>query len=243
MNTPQINDFTQKLKEYDEAFDFYMDYGKLPDNIRKGDLLGGFIGQTIQDNPQLESQDPLWTELLKEEIMKFIEAMLHLFQPIEEYHRKEQAFIAVFTSGSVVQKREMWGQAVKVIESQYKAEELNLEGYRQQLSESESDEQIETILNALGKEWEKACDDKAVERKKKLIEDNQLRWEHHIKEHGLSDYEERRKVEHFFYSFPELKDLLQIIGREQPKREDEMDDTIRRYLPLLPSPPQPSAEA
>ena len=243
MNTPQINDFTQKLKEYDEAFDFYMDYGKLPDNIRKGDLLGGFIGQTIQDNPQLESQDPLWTELLKEEIMKFIEAMLNLFQPIEEYHRKEQAFIAVFTSGSVVQKREMWGQAVKVIESQYKAEELNLEGYRQQLSESESDEQIETILNALGKEWEKACDDKAVERKKKLIEDNQLRWEHHIKEHGLSDYEERRKVEHFFYSFPELKDLLQIIGREQPKREDEMDDTIRHYLPLLPSPPQPSAEA
>lgn len=56
MNTPKINDFTQKLKEYDEAFDFYMDYGKLPDNIRKGDLLGGFIGQTIQDNPQLESR-------------------------------------------------------------------------------------------------------------------------------------------------------------------------------------------
>lgn len=243
MNTPQINDFTQKLKEYDEAFDFYMDYGKLPDNIRKGDLLGGFIGQTIQDNPQLESQDPLWTELLKEEIMKFIEAMLHLFQPIEEYHRKEQAFIAVFTSGSVVQKRKMWGQTVKVIESQYKAEELNLEGYRQQLSESESDEQIETILNAMGKEWEKVCDDKEVERKKKLIEDNHLRWERHIKEHGLSDYEERRKVEHFFYSFPELKDLLQIIGREQPKREDEMDDTIRRYLPLLPSPPKPAAEA
>ena len=243
MNTPQINDFTQKLKEYDEAFDFYMDYGKLPDNIRKGDLLGGFIGQTIQDNPQLESQDPLWTELLKEEIMKFIEAMLHLFQPIEEYHRKEQAFIAVFTSGSAVQKRKMWGQAVKVIESQYKAEELNLEGYRQQLSESESDEQIETILNAMGKEWEKFCDEKEVERKKKLIEDNQLRWERHIKEHGLSDYKERRKVEHFFYSFPELKDLLRIIGREQPKREDEMDDTIRRYLPLLPSPPKPAAEA
>ena len=55
MNTPQINDFTHKLKEYDEAFDFYMDYGKLPDNILKGDLLGGFIGQTIQDNPQLET--------------------------------------------------------------------------------------------------------------------------------------------------------------------------------------------
>ena len=148
MNTVDEDSFAQKLKVYDDAFDFYMDCGRLPDNFSQGDLLGGFIVQTIQDNPQLESQDPLWTELLKEEIMKFIEAMLHLFQPIEEYHRKEQAFIAVFASGSAVQKRKMWGQAVKVIESQYKAEELNLEGYRQQLSESESDEQIETILNA-----------------------------------------------------------------------------------------------
>ena len=77
MNSIDTDSFVQKLKEYDEAFDFYMDYGKLPDNLPSGDLLGGFIGQTIQDNPQLESQDPLWTELLKEELMKFVEAMLH----------------------------------------------------------------------------------------------------------------------------------------------------------------------
>lgn len=235
--------FAQKLKDYDEAFDFYMDCGRLPDSLSQGDPLGDFIGQTIQDNPQLESQDPLWAELLKEEIMKFIEAMLRLFQPIEEHHRKEQKFIAAFAGGSIAKKREMWRQTVDVIESQYKAEELNLEGYRRQLSERESMEQVETILNAMGKEWEKACGEKEMERKKKLIEDNQSRWERHVKEYGLSDYNERRKVEHFFYSYPELKDLLRIIGREQPKREDEMDDTIRRYLPLLPSPPKPSLEA
>ena len=73
--------------------------------------------------------------------------------------------------------------------------------------------------------------------------DHQSRWERQIKEHGLSDYKERRKIERFFYSFPELIDLLRIIGREQPKREDEMDDTVKRYLPLLPSPPKPAAEA
>ena len=235
--------FAQKLKDYDEAFDFYMDCGRLPGSLSQGDPLGDFIGQTIQDNPQLESQDPLWAELLKEEMMKFIEAMLRLFQPIEEHHRKEQKFIAAFAGGSIAKKREMWRQTVDVIESQYKAEELNLEGYRRQLSERESMEQVETILNAMGKEWEKACGEKEMERKKKLIEDNQLRWEHHIKEHGLSDYKERREIECFFYSYPELKDLIRIIGREQPKREDEMDDTIRRYLPLLPSPPKPSVEA
>ena len=72
MNMVDEESFAQKLKDYDEAFDFYMDCGRLPDNFSQGALLGGFIGQTIQDNPQLESQDPLWTELLKEEIMKFI---------------------------------------------------------------------------------------------------------------------------------------------------------------------------
>ena len=243
MNTPQNNDFAQKLKEYDEAFDFYMDYRKLPENMSKGDLLGGFIGQTIQDNPQLESQDPLWTELLKEELMKFIEAMLQLFQPIEEYHRKEQAFIAVFVGGGLMQKRNMWGQTTKIIEQNYKSGELNLEGYKDQLNECSSEQQKEIILNALGHEWKKASDDKVEERKQNVLSTNQKRWEQHLKEYGLSDYKERQKVERFFYSYPELRELIRMIGREQPQREDEMDDTIRRYLPILPSSPKPAAEA
>ena len=79
----EMTDITNKLQEYDEAFDFYMDRGQLPESIPQGDLLGDFISQTIQDNPQLESQDPIWVEILKDELMKFIEAMLKLFQPIE----------------------------------------------------------------------------------------------------------------------------------------------------------------
>ncbi|MFQ9995584.1 MAG: hypothetical protein ACLRV7_00625, partial [Hoylesella buccalis] len=164
MNTPQNNDFAQKLKEYDEAFDFYMDYGKLPENMSKGDLLGGFIVQTIQDNPQLESRDPLWTELMKEELMKFIETMLQVLQPIEEYHRKEQAFIKAFVGGGLTQKRNMWGQTTKIIEQNYKLGELNLEGYKDQLNECNSDQQKEIILNALAHEWKKASDDKDEER-------------------------------------------------------------------------------
>ncbi len=243
MNTLQTNDIAQKLKEYDEAFDFYMDFGKLPGNLPEGDLLGGFIGRTLQDNPQLESQDPLWTDLLKEELMKFIEAMLQLFQPIEEYHRKEQAFIAVFADGGLTQKRNMWGQTIKVIEQNYMPEELNLDGYKEQLKECDSEQQKEIILNTLGREWKKASDEKMVERKQILLSTHQQRWEHHLKEYGFTDYKERKKVEQIFYSYPELQDLIRIIGREQPQCEDEMDDTIRRYLPLLPSPPKPSAEA
>ena len=75
-------DIAKKLQEYDDAFDFYMDRGRMPDTVPPEDLLGGFLKQTIDENPQLESQDPLWKELLKEEVMKFLEAMLELFQPI-----------------------------------------------------------------------------------------------------------------------------------------------------------------
>ena len=189
--------------------------------MSKGDLLGGLIGQTIQDNPQLESQDPLWTELLKEELMKFIEAMLQLFKPIEEYHRKEQAFIAVFVGGGLTQKRNMWGQTTKIIEQNYKPGELNLEGYKDQLNECSSEQQKEIILNALGHEWKKASDDKEEERKQNLLSINQKRWEQHLKEYGLSDYKERQKVERFFYSYPELRELIRMIGREQPQRFHE----------------------
>ena len=95
----EMTDITSKLQQYDEAFDFYMDRGQLPESIPQSDLLGGFISQTIQDNPQLDSQDPIWVEILKDELMKFIEAMLKLFQPIEKSHRQEKALIAAFASG------------------------------------------------------------------------------------------------------------------------------------------------
>lgn len=34
-----MTDISKKLQEYDEAFDFYMDRGQLPDSIPHGDLL------------------------------------------------------------------------------------------------------------------------------------------------------------------------------------------------------------
>ena len=59
---------TQRLTAYDEAFDFYMDRGRMPDAVPSNDLLGGFMQQAINENPQLDSQDPLWKEIMKEEI-------------------------------------------------------------------------------------------------------------------------------------------------------------------------------
>ena len=235
----EMTDITNKLQEYDEAFDFYMDRGQLPESIPQGDLLGDFISQTIQDNPQLESQDPIWVEILKDELMKFIEAMLKLFQPIEENHRQEKTLIAAFASGGTDRKRALWKQVYRTIKTEYKPIEVNIDGYIEQIKNNED---LDAVFVSMVKDWEKACDQREVRLKKLTIERNEKVWEHHGKECGNYDYEERKKIETVVYSYKALAEMLRIIGREQPKREDEMDDTVKRYLPLLPSPPKPAVE-
>ena len=235
----EMTDITNKLQEYDEAFDFYMDRGQLPESIPQGDLLGDFISQTIQDNPQLESQDPIWVEILKDELMKFIEAMLKLFQPIEENHRQEKTLIAAFASGGTDRKRALWKQVYRTIKTEYKPIEVNIDGYIEQIKNNED---LDAVFVSMVKDWEKACDQREVRLKKLTIERNEKVWEHHVKECGNYDYEERKKIETVVYSYKALAEMLRIIGREQPKRENEMDDTVKRYLPLLPSPPKPAVE-
>lgn len=235
----EMTDITSKLQQYDEAFDFYMDRGQLPESIPQGDLLGGFISQTIQDNPQLESQDPIWVEILKDELMKFIEAMLKLFQPIEENHSQEKALIATFASGETDKKRALWKQVFRTIKAEYKPTEVNIEGYVEQIKNNED---IDDVFASMVKDWEKACDQRETRLKKLTIERNGKAWEHHVKEVGIHDYQLLKKTETVVYSYQALAEILRVIGREQPKREDEMDDTVKRYLPLLPSPPKPAVE-
>lgn len=235
-----MTDIIKKLQEYDEAFDFYMDRGQLPDSIPHGDLLGGFISQTVQDNPQLESQDPLWIEVLKDELMKFIEAMLKLFQPIEENHRQEKALIAAFATGGIGLKRTLWPQVYRTLKYQYKPVEVNIDGYVEQMKDKDD---LEAIFTSLVKDWDKACDQRLQRLKELTIRRNKKNWEHRVKEWGQVDYKQRKKVERLVYSYPALAEIVRTMGREQPpKREDEMDDTIKRYLPLLPSPPKPAVE-
>lgn len=235
----EMTDITSKLQQYDEAFDFYMDRGQLPESIPQGDLLGGFISQTIQDNPQLESQDPIWVEILKDELMKFIEAMLKLFQPIEKSHRQEKALIATFASGETDKKRALWKQVFRTIKAEYKPTEVNIEGYVEQIKNNKD---LDDVFASMVKDWEKSCDQRETRLKKLTIERNGKAWEHHVKEVGIHDYQQLKKTETVVYSYQALAEILRVIGREQPKREDEMDDTVKRYLPLLPSPPKPAVE-
>ena len=196
------DDISQKLAAYDDAFDFYMDRGRMPDGVPSDDLLGGFMQQAINENPQLKEQ-----------------------------YRQEKNLIQVFTKGNIDKKRELWPKVYSTIKQQFKPEEVNIDGYVQQFKDS-----------PLVKDWDTACDHRLTEYEAACIERNKAYWEQSIREHGNTDYRERKKIQKMFYSYPQMVEIVNMIGREKPHREDEKDDTIRRYLPILPSPPTPAVE-
>ena len=132
----------------------------------------------------------------------------------------------------------MWPKVYSTIKQQFKPEEVNIDGYVQQFKDSDP----ESVFGPLIKDWDTACDHRLTEYEAACIERNKAYWEQSIREHGNTDYRERKKIEKMFYSYPQMVEIVNMIGREKPHREDEKDDTIRRYLPLLPSPPTPAVE-
>lgn len=231
-------DIAQKLQEYDAAFDFYMDRGQMPETIPQGDILGGIVGQAIEENLLLNNQDPLWTELLKDEVMRFIAALLQLFQPLEAQHEQEKGLIRLFADGGIEQKRKMWGQVSQTIKREYTKDQVHIDGYVEQMNPQDT----EAVLSSLIKDWERACDEKLEQQKKTTVEIYKKKWKRHIREHGSLDYQEHKRIEKIVFSYPALAEIVRIMGREQPKREDEMDEIVTRYLPILPSPPKPAIE-
>lgn len=231
-------DIAQKLQEYDAAFDFYMDRGQMPETIPQGDILGGIVGQAIEENLLLNHQDSLWTELLKEEVMRFIAALLQIFQPLEAQHEQEKGLIRLFADGGIEQKRKMWGQVSQTIKREYTKDQVHIDGYVEQMNPQDT----EAVLASLIKDWEKACDEKLEQQKKTTVEIYKKKWKRHIREHGSLDYQEHKRIEKIVFSYPALAEIVRIMGREQPKREDEMDESVTRYLPILPSPPKPAIE-
>lgn len=227
-----------RLAVYNEAFDIYLDTGEMPRNVQNGDLLGDYIKTVIDSNPQLDSQDPTWKEVLKDDLLAFLSAILSAFIPVEEEHKKELAFIGMFKNATLEMQREMWPTVYKHVKSNYKPTEVNIDGYVQQFQGNSAQD----VIDALTNDWAKACNKKKDEREKNILENNKVRWERSARDAGQLDYERRKKNEREFLRYPVLKDIVRIIGREQPQRNDELDDITYKYVPVLLSTPAKTVE-
>lgn len=222
----------QRMQYYSETFDFYMDSEDHPDFEPANDILGQYIQSVVADNPQLDSQNPLWTEILKDDLMRFLQALLSLYEPIEKEHDKQSKMIYAFTKANMNGKRKMWNVVSQTIKQFYAAQEVNIEGYINQMQQMD-EESKSMVLSILAKDWEKANDEYMERIEKEILDKNKNIWECSVRDHGIEDYERVRKIEHVFYRYPALTEIVKIIGREQPENKKEQDDILFKYKPLI----------
>lgn len=221
--TDYIND---RLDTYAEAFDFYIERREMPPEIADDDQLGAYMRQVIDENPHLVSADPLWAEVLKENLMEFFQALLHHFSQIEQQLNAELAMINRFRSSSIEQKRRQWSGIVGHLKQRYTKFEVNIDGYAQRFDGSNN----EAVFAALTSDWESACQSHAEETRKEMLARSKQNWAQRFRVIGDQDYIERRKIEDIVYKSPVLSEIVDIIGRARDT-DGTVDNLMYSYLP------------
>lgn len=219
----------RKVGVYSEAFDFYMDCGQMPDIVPGGDLLAGYLKSVIDANPQLDSLDATWKEVLKDDLLAFLSALLGAFFEIEQAHQKEIAFIEAYQKADIGKQRQLWGSVYKYVKEHYVLIDVNIDGYVEQFKEHETQD----VIDALTEDWKKTADKRLNQKEEQLLELNKDRWERRMREWGRSDYKRRKNIDQMYYRYPVLQEIVHIIGREQPQRKDEKDDIVYKFMPIL----------
>lgn len=219
----------QRVAMYNEAFDFYMDCGHMSDMVPDGDMLAGYMKSVIDANPQLDSQDTTWKEVLKDDLLSFLSAILGAFFEIEQEHQKEMAFIEAYQKAEIGKQRQLWGTVYKHVKGNYAPFDVNIDGYIEQFTDHETQDVIDTLTE----DWKKAADKRLYKKEDQLLEQNKDKWERRMREWGRSDYERRKKIDKMYYHYPVLQDIVHIIGREQPQHKETKDDIVYKYMPIL----------
>lgn len=221
-------DIDAKLDEYSEAFDFYMECGEMPPTMSEDDCLAGYMRKVIDSNPQIDGSDPTWVEVLKEDLISFFTALLEQFRTMQLEAMIELAMIAQFREASIEQKRMMWKQVCDTIETGYSKYEINLPGYTIQFKTNDK----EAVFAALTNDWEAACKNRLERRERQMLERSRKRFEIYCKEAGTRDYEDKKKIDNYIHRYPQIKEIVDLIGRDKDSTKEEKDTIIYKFLPV-----------
>ncbi len=220
-------DVDAKLEEYSEAFDFYMECGEMPPSIPSDDCIAGYMKEVIDNNPQIDGSDPTWVEVLKEDLISFFTALLEQYRILQIEAMKELAMIAKFREAAIEEKRMMWQEVYTTIEAGYSKYDVNLPGYKAQFKTDDKD----AIFSALTSDWENACKAKLDRKERQMLSRAKMQFEQLSRDAGTRDYEDKKKVENYVHRYPQLKEIVDMIGRDKDSSEEEKDTVVYRFLP------------
>ncbi len=221
-------DVDARLNEYSEAFDFYMEFGKMPDGISEEDYLATYMREVIDSNPLIDGSDPSLVEILKDELISFFTALLERFRTLQLETMKELEMISRFTEASIRDKRLMWHEVSTTITSRYSKYEVNMPGFTEQFRDGDK----EAIFAALTSDWENACKERLNHSELQIFERSKQKFDM-IRSYACNvDYEDQKRIENFVYSFPQLKEIVDMIGRDHDSVKEEIDSITCKFIPV-----------
>lgn len=226
----------ERLNTYSEMFDLYLDRGTPHPTQPKSsqDPLQDYLQEAVYEpfNYFHCQEDTTWREVFKSSLLAFFTSMLKAYLPLEKEQQEEQRFISSFFAASTDTKRKNWEKVVVIIQDRYTTNELNPFGYQSQL-QSTSEENYEPIFEAMRQQWFQSCDRRILQEKQKLLQDNKQQFQFSFQEVGKDDYETLFSSSQILFRYPELKEIVEIIGRDKPQSHEEKDTTITRYIPTI----------
>lgn len=220
-------DVDAKLDEYSEAFDFYMERGEMPPNIQDEDCLAGYMKEVIDNNPQIDGSDPTWMEVLKEDLISFFAALLEQFRVLQLEAMREFALIEKFSRAPIEQKRLMWQEVQETIDGKYSKYEVNLPGFTVQFKSDDKS----PVFAALTSDWENACKEKLARQQRQMLERSKQQFEIICRDRGSVDYEDKKRIDNYIHRYPQLQEIVDMIGRDKNSAKEEKDTVVKKFLP------------
>ncbi len=223
-----LKDINTALEIYSDAFDHYIEHGKMSLAIPGNDSLAQYMREVIDDNLADGNSDPAWTEALKDSLMSFFAILLEHFKVLRREAKKEFSAIARFKEASCNLKRGMWQQVCEIIKSKYSEHEVNIAVYSS-LLQSENNE---AVYDSMIRDWESACKERLSQKENLLLIRAKRQFNQKWHEAGTKDYENYKRIDYYMFEYPQLKEIVDKIGRDKEPSHDDMDSIIFKFLPV-----------
>lgn len=225
-------DIEARLNNYAEAFEYYLEKETLPEKL-SDDLLGNYMKTVLDDpvNRNLCLHDLTWKELIMTSLLDFFRMMLFQLDELEKERSEEIKYIDNFYRGDINLKRQLWQDIMKHIAEHYSLSEININGYIYLMQHNVYPK--DDIFKSMVNDWKEVCNNRIDHKKHACLEKYRKRFEEWTIQAGQNDYKAINKTEEILYKYPQLKEILQIMGREKKQEPEKTDATITRYVPIL----------
>lgn len=228
---------SHSLDVYSELFDTYMDTGVIlqPSSSAFPDPLRDYLIEAITEPSNhfhcLEDED--WRESFKNSLFEFLETMLEAFAPLEQLREEEERLRCDFMNAPLEEKIKEWNQIAEFLQDTYAANEVNTSGFFTQMQDSTTPEELNVIFTALSDTWMNASDMRFYREEQRLISLHKAKFEKMIAEADFSDYRTTLQRRDIVLDYPELREIVELIGRNKPQSKEEKDTIITRHIPIL----------